>query len=381
MNYEEFVNFRSSFYFFCGKQFFIHEFGIHPDRKNPMPRNQNALMDLFKKHGVKPPNFYNYYNLWRSCDQNVYVKYNRNKKQFYYTKKYADRRDNLDLFDYVNHEIQNEDLVISERFGKSIMFFKFLCAFVYAKTNLEEDYKDVLNRIEKGEIVIPKFEDWNRDILEIVWDGHEKIFRLEKIKIRFEHVLRPIRTRPSRTRSRSWSRGRSRKGYRDRSLSITYRSRSLSRSRSRSKFRDRSVSISYRSRSSSIRRSFSRSPNHNKSRLRSKSSSSSQNSNVSISNSDVSLISSEDGNELVHPEDILWEYDSILNERVVDGKIQFLVKWKDFGDYKFEPTWENESMVNTPISRVKRPARNKFVQIADINDVESVVEFYKQKAT
>lgn len=38
-----------------------------------------------------------------------------------------------------------------------------------------------------------------------------------------------------------------------------------------------------------------------------------------------------------HPEDILWDYEAILNERNVDGKIQFLVKWKDIGSYKFEP--------------------------------------------
>ncbi|RNA01395.1 hypothetical protein BpHYR1_007796, partial [Brachionus plicatilis] len=65
--------------------------------------------------------------------------------------------------------------------------------------------------------------------------------------------------------------------------------------------------------------------------------------------------SSSDSNEenYAHPEDILWEYDAILNERNIDA-------------FHFS-SWENESMVNCIFSRKRRLPVKKLVHIEEID--------------
>ncbi|RNA38951.1 hypothetical protein BpHYR1_041628 [Brachionus plicatilis] len=137
MDYEEFVNFRSQFYFYCGKEFFLKEFGKKPDKERPIPRNHVVLCEMIKKRGAKVPDFYGYYNLWRSCDENVYVEYDREEKRFLFQKKFNDNLKNDELYDFVNYKISSFDGA-SQRFGKSVKFFKYLCAFTGTGHNLEK---------------------------------------------------------------------------------------------------------------------------------------------------------------------------------------------------------------------------------------------------
>lgn len=76
------------------------------------------------------------------------VEYNPVEKKFFYHKKFEDNLRNKELFDLVNYKISSYDGV-TQRFGKSVKFFKYLCAFTYAKnTNEKIKLEDILNKIE-----------------------------------------------------------------------------------------------------------------------------------------------------------------------------------------------------------------------------------------
>lgn len=125
------------------------------------------------------------------------VEYNPVEKKFLFRKKFEDNIKNEELYDLVNYKISSFD-GSSQKFGKSVKFFKYLCAFIYAK-NAHEKVKleDILDKIESNQngvyfqqiilfylddrIQIPSFEKWNRSISKVVWDKESKILKLEKI--------------------------------------------------------------------------------------------------------------------------------------------------------------------------------------------------------
>ncbi|RNA38702.1 hypothetical protein BpHYR1_003463, partial [Brachionus plicatilis] len=84
--------------------------------------------------------------------------------------------------------------------------------------------------------------------------------------------------------------------------------------------------------------------------------------------------------EYVHPDDIYFDFDEILDTRVRKNKRQAKIKWSKLGGIDFKPTWENYSMINPGFQneRPERPAKEDSA-IVHISDMQIFIKMRPAK--